>query len=502
MSLNTSKNSQYENEHLIQNKRNGTTITTARVPRENDHTTNSGTGADSEKQAFLSTEPVRLTPAWEEVNVPDDELNFRTISTDQANLEMNPPKDRLNLVYWVILLHGIGILTPWNMFITAKEYFVDYKLSKEYTGEESMYGTNFLSYVGFAAQVPGLILNWGNIFINIGGNLTKRIVYSITALAIIFLITILLAMFDTSKSPGFFFFATMTCVVILNSANGIYQSSVFGLAATLPSKYSGAVILGCNICGTITTLISILTNTLTSNKRTAAIYYFITALFILLVAFDTYFALPLNRFYRYHKMINERESKKHNRDNQKTKIPYFKVYTQAFPQLFNVFFVYFVTLSVFPAMHADIKMSDPNFFVPQHLYTLITCFLTFNVTAMIGSSLVSFFTWPSPKYLFIPVILRALYIPLFIFMNYHPKNIERNLPVYIDNDWAYWIIAITLGLTSGYFGALAMMYVPRKVDQQYSGTAGMFGSAMLVSGILCGVLFSFLGPPIVSRLPI
>lgn len=30
------------------------------------------------------------------------------------------------------------------------------------------------------------------------------------------------------------------------------------------------------------------------NARTAAIYYFITALFILLACFDTYFALPIN----------------------------------------------------------------------------------------------------------------------------------------------------------------------------------------------------------------
>ena len=30
------------------------------------------------------------------------------------------------------------------------------------------------------------------------------------------------------------------------------------------------------------------------NTRTSAIYYFITALFVLLACFDTYFALPLN----------------------------------------------------------------------------------------------------------------------------------------------------------------------------------------------------------------
>lgn len=39
---------------------------------------------------------------------------------------------------------------------------------------------------------------------------------------------------------------------------------------------------------------SIISLTVAPNARTAAIYYFITALFILLACFDTYFALPLN----------------------------------------------------------------------------------------------------------------------------------------------------------------------------------------------------------------
>ena len=41
-------------------------------------------------------------------------------------------------------------------------------------------------------------------------------------------------------------------------------------------------------------IISIISLALSPNPRTAAIYYFITALFILLACFDTYFALPLN----------------------------------------------------------------------------------------------------------------------------------------------------------------------------------------------------------------
>lgn len=39
---------------------------------------------------------------------------------EQANLEMNPPEDKFYLVYFTLLLHGIGTLLPWNMFITAR----------------------------------------------------------------------------------------------------------------------------------------------------------------------------------------------------------------------------------------------------------------------------------------------------------------------------------------------------------------------------------------------
>jgi len=38
-------------------------------------------------------EPVRLTPAWEETNLPNDELNFKDVTMEQAVLEMNPPTD-------------------------------------------------------------------------------------------------------------------------------------------------------------------------------------------------------------------------------------------------------------------------------------------------------------------------------------------------------------------------------------------------------------------------
>lgn len=69
------------------------------------------------------------------------------------------------------------------------------------------------------------------------------------------------------------------------------------MAAKLPFKYTGAVVLGSNISGTLITIISIATTYVAPSVRTATIYYFIGAMFVMLACFDTYFALPLNVSY-------------------------------------------------------------------------------------------------------------------------------------------------------------------------------------------------------------
>ncbi len=81
----------------------------------------------------------------------------------------------------------------------------------------------------------------------------------------VFVLTVVLAMMDTAdctfdgplhiarsfsrdslaiSGPFRFFVLTMCSIVVLNSANGIYQNSVYGLAADLPMNYSNAVVLG------------------------------------------------------------------------------------------------------------------------------------------------------------------------------------------------------------------------------------------------------------------
>lgn len=49
---------------------------------------------------------------------------------------------------------------------TFIQYFVNYKLGN--STNSSAYASNFLQYHNFAAQIPNVVFNWLNIFVNLG----------------------------------------------------------------------------------------------------------------------------------------------------------------------------------------------------------------------------------------------------------------------------------------------------------------------------------------------
>ncbi|KAJ2941496.1 hypothetical protein O0L34_g14542 [Tuta absoluta] len=414
--------------------------------------------------------------------------------------DLAPPKDRRRIIYIIMVLHGVGTLTAWNMFITAKDYFVKYKL------DGSVYSNNYLVYVGYASQMPNLIFSWFNVFVVIRGDLAKRIVWSLIVEVIVFVVTIFLAMLNTTMCKAAFFWITMLLVLLLNASNAVFQNSIYGVVAKLPQKYTGAVILGTNICGTAVVLLDWLSSS-SGSLRTQAIYYFIGGMFVLLVCFDTYFALPLNRFYRYHETLAApgNPSLPASEAPTKTSVPYLKILKLTWVPLYNVWVVFFVSLAVFPAVHSDIwSMSNPNRsekkgegFLGDN-FVRVTCFLTFNLFAMLGSISASLWQFPSRRWLSVFTTLRLAFIPLFLMCNYHPKSMVRTMPVILKNDYGYWFLAMLMSWSSGHGSSLAMMYVGQNVPPEYASKAGMISGAVFITGIMSGIAFSGLGPRIVT----
>ncbi len=69
------------------------------------------------------------------------------------------------------------------------------------------------------------------------------------------------------------------------------------------------------------------------------------------------------------------------------------------------------------------------------------------------------FLQPGPRWVWLPVLLRGLFIPFFIFCNFKPAE-RASLPVLISNDYVYCAGGIVMAFTSGYFSSLTMMYAP------------------------------------------
>ncbi|XP_013396630.1 equilibrative nucleoside transporter 3 [Lingula anatina] len=437
-------------------------------------------GSSSEREAFL--------PQVTAIDPDDGEVSRSNGKVHAFELEEpSAPTDKFMLVYLILLVHGIGTLMPWNMFITAESYFTDYKLATN-GSDSSEYRKNFISYLGITAQIPNVLLNLINMFFQCGGGgTTVRVVVSISVMVVFFIVTVVLAMIDTSEWPGVFFAVTMGTVVIINMATGVYQNSIYGLAANLPMKYTNAVVLGSNTSGTLTSVISILALAGTPDPRTSAIYYFVAAIIVLLIAFDTFFALPLLKFYRYYhtqgvEALHEEEHKHH-----RSRPPYWKVFKKVWVQLFNVWFVFFVSLTCFPSIQVNVEMLDENFMNPRY-FTPVTCFLFFNAFAMMGNLTTEWIKKPGPKWVWIPIVLRVLFIPFFLMCNYRPEH--RSFPVIIGNDYVYCLGGIIMAFTSGYFSSLCMMYAPHQVGPEFAGTAGMMAAFFLVFGIFSGVNFS------------
>ncbi|VDP10673.1 unnamed protein product [Soboliphyme baturini] len=157
-------------------------------------------------------------------------------------------------------------------------------------------------------------------------------------------------------------------------------------------------------------------------------------------------------------------------------------------QLFNIFLIFFVTLAIFPGLQANIMATHEDFILTPKYFVPVMTYLIFNVFAFLGNIVPNWIRFPGPRWLCIPVLLRVLFIPLFMFCNYKPM--VRTFPVYITSEWLYMFIGSFMAFTGGYYSSLVMMCVPRLVKPPQAPIAAMLATFFLVLGIVVGVNFT------------
>ena len=111
---------------------------------------------------------------------------------------------------------------------------------------------------------------------------------------------------------------------------------------------------------------------------------------------------------------------------------------------------------------------------------------------MVGNFVTRKLKRPGPRFIWIPIVLRTLFVPLLMFCNYAPHS--RNTPIMITtgSDAVHGIVSAFIGFTNGYFITLLMEYLAAKCIAMNLdvGLAMKFGTVMILSGVSSGVLFS------------
>jgi equilibrative nucleoside transporter 1/2/3 len=151
-------------------------------------------------------------------------------------------------------------------------------------------------------------------------------------------------------------------------------------------------------------------------------------------------------------------------------------------EMFCAFFVFFVTLSLFPGITVTIPTQHTHDERFQSLFPVLLIFI-FQVGDLVGRSLPSLVILVGPRYLWICVVARIAFFILFI-LCINPRV--------FDNDWAAYVIEAVFAVTNGYFGTLATIYGPAPAEEHEKEVAGNIMSFCLQFGVLTGAFFALL----------
>ncbi|XP_007546321.1 equilibrative nucleoside transporter 3 [Poecilia formosa] len=407
------------------------------------------------------------------------------------------PEDSYKLVYFTFFLMGIGSLLPWNFFITAKQYWL-YKLSNSTDqNESSSVGDYFESYLSIASAVPSVLCLVLNYFLVNRLSPKVRILSSLVVMLLVFGVTTVLVEVDVSEYTTEFFTGTLVSVAVVSGASNIFCGSVFGISGYFPMRISQALISGQAMGGTLTALASIVSLAVAKDVTTNALFYFLTADFFILLCIISFLLLPKYAYSRHYMLAATCVSPGTLGEEQSPAggiPPLQPIIKKAWVLGLCVFYVFFISISVFPSVSSGIQSVNTDggspwattYFVP------LTSFLLYNVADFSGRLVTAWVQTPGPTSRVLPVLVlcRSVLVPLLMFCNYQPRDHLHT--VLFPHDVYPVVFNCLLGLSNGYLGTLPMIYGPKVVPRELAEATGVVMSFFLTLGLAVGSAFSVL----------
>ncbi|KAG2190008.1 hypothetical protein INT46_005690 [Mucor plumbeus] len=419
-------------------------------------------------------------------------------------------EDKYKLVYWIYFIYGVAMLLPWNVFITASEYFARRFAETPYEERFQNYFSTYFTITNLMTFV--LILYMQN-----------KSAYHIDSFISIFINTVVFGVLavtvETHIEGLVYFWFIMALIVLTGATTSFFQNSVFSEASQLPPMYMQAVLSGQGIAGVIVAVSSIVSALAGNANDTpdessisrSAFLYFLSAFLITAAALVGRVVVVRLPFYR--RQMNARNEVVRVEEEVLTEqhhpaasepISIISIVRKLSGLILTVGYIFIITLMLFPSVTALIKsvrrpqnsvtekegrFFDDDIFVAFH-------FLLFNVGDWVGrmmpvSSLFQIF---QVKYLVLLSGLRTVFIPLFLVCNVIVSE-QRRLPVLINSDFVYFVLIWIFAVSNGWICSLAMMAAPQLESIKSAHEKSLVGSVMsfsLVIGLAIGGSLSFI----------
>lgn len=393
----------------------------------------------------------------------------------------------------LFILQGIGALLPWNVIITAREYY-RYK----YQADPSI-KLKFENAFSVAALVPNTIGTLITIYLTGRVARTPRVILSLLVIGVSLIVTTVFVYMDTSSWTGLFYGITLTLIAIINFSTGIYQVTMLGIGSACGPKSIHSINLGMASGGMIIAFLNILTLAVTPDIRRSAMAYFCTAAVAIFACIIGFMTLISKR------IVRERLDNNPETDpllpvplgdqceiTKPTREELWHVFKLIYPHAFSVFFVFFIQVCLMPGVISNIhsmNAKNQSKWTNQY-YSAFVCFLLFNsgnICGVVVSGVSPCFR-VGGRALHVCNILRTIFIPLFMLCNYQPRVY---LPVVFQSDVFPIIFVSVFGFTSGYIQTLCMVHGPQVVEDKYKEIAGVMMQVFLTLGMPIGAVFSY-----------
>ncbi|XP_015762806.1 PREDICTED: equilibrative nucleoside transporter 3-like [Acropora digitifera] len=388
--------------------------------------------------------------------------------------------------------------------------------------QEKLSGTpwehSFENYFAIAAMGPNLLMFLLNTLFKHKFSLQVRMLTSVSIMTLCFILTTVLVLIDSTNWRPLFFYVTIGTIIVINSEYinfAVHKLIVVSLQLSLSGYFT---LLEQGVGGTFAALANILSLFGGKDAKSSGFGYFMSAVFVLALCLVTYIMLHKLNFARYYILPHGQKkeikfasipdeqierlanweipaSKKSgnyqhstlsldheallsvNADQEKEGVvrdapqavgivknerpPFLFIFKKIAKHGFSVAFVFFITLSIFPALSARIKSTNKEhtewsnkYFVP------VSCFLLFNVGDFAGRLMASFVQWPRRDGIWLTVfcVIRTVFLPLFVFCNALPRK-HKHLS-YFTEDYYPMVFMGLFAISNGYLGSLCMMYGP------------------------------------------